>query len=97
MKNNPQPINPMKIYKQTTRHCGQVWEDGKLIASASGRNAVYLMKFRHGLLVAPEPPKQDGCDNLPTGLEPITPNQSQPCKLGGTIDDLREQLQSEIP
>lgn len=59
----------MKTYHNTGGHIGEIRENGIVIDSALGRNAIHKMRVRHGLIREDgSPRKSDGGDNLPTGL-----------------------------
>lgn len=60
----------MKTLKHLGRFEAEVLDEtGKRIDHAKGRENVWKMRERHGLLPKPHQKKPDGCDNLPTGLE----------------------------
>ncbi len=62
----------MKTFKRIHRNHAEVWEDGKLIDSAHGRENVWKMRQRHWTPNGqPKTPAQNS--GIPTGFEKDKP------------------------
>lgn len=46
-----------KNWRRTSRFAGEVWQGGKVIESAEGREAVRALKIKHGFIIPLDTPK----------------------------------------